>query len=87
MAPEELAEKYLDFRERFFSYPSIIRRAYAQRAVAPLIYLGANWGYRKTTKLMKEHFHNYFSWLREQKSVPTHHRVLEPTVGKAHGVI
>jgi radical SAM superfamily enzyme YgiQ (UPF0313 family) len=80
MAPEELAEKYLDFRERFFSCSSIIQRAYAQRRVAPLVYLGANSAYRKTTKLMKEHFRNYFSWLREQKNGPTLARSRAPAV-------
>jgi len=67
MDPEELAEKYLDFRNRFFSYSSIIQRGYAQVRVAPLVYLGANLAYRKTTKRMKEHFRNYFNWLHEQK--------------------
>jgi radical SAM superfamily enzyme YgiQ (UPF0313 family) len=71
MEPEELAEKYLDFRKRFFSYASIIQRGYAQLRVAPLIYLGTNLGYRKTSKLMKEHFENYFKWLHLQKRAPT----------------
>jgi radical SAM superfamily enzyme YgiQ (UPF0313 family) len=71
MEPEELAEKYLDFRKRFFSCASIMQRGYAQLHVAPLIYLGSNLAYRKTTKLMKEHFDNYFKWLHRQKRVPT----------------
>ncbi|MGA2465915.1 MAG: radical SAM protein [Thermodesulfobacteriota bacterium] len=71
MEPEELAERYLDFREEFFSWASIIQRGYAQLRVAPLVYLGANLAYRKTTKLMKEHFKNYFKWLRQQKSSAT----------------
>jgi hypothetical protein len=71
MEPEKLAEKYLDFRKRFFSSASILQRGYAQLRVAPLIYLGSNLGYRKTTKLMEEHFKNYFKWLHLQKIVPT----------------
>ncbi len=71
MAPEELAEKYLDFRKRFFSYSSIIQRGYPQLGVAPLTYLGMNLALHRTTKLMEEHFRNYSNWLRQQKSVPT----------------
>jgi radical SAM superfamily enzyme YgiQ (UPF0313 family) len=79
MEPEELAEKYLDFRKRLFSSASILRRGYAQLRVAPLIYLGSNLGYRKTTKSMKEHFENYFQWLRQQKRFPT-----PDTIDSAH---
>jgi radical SAM superfamily enzyme YgiQ (UPF0313 family) len=71
MEPEELAEKYLAFRKRFFSGASIIQRGYAQLRVAPLIYLGSNLAYRKTTKLMEKHLQNYFKWLHLQKRVPT----------------
>ena len=72
MDPEELAEKYLEFRNRFFSHSSFIQRAYAQLRVAPFVYFGANLVYRKTTRLMKEHFRNYFNWLRQHKenSIP-----------------
>jgi radical SAM superfamily enzyme YgiQ (UPF0313 family) len=69
MSPEELAEKYLDFRDQFFSYSSVFRRSYAQLRVSPLIYIGANIAYRKTTKLMREHFRNYFDWLKQHKTV------------------
>jgi radical SAM superfamily enzyme YgiQ (UPF0313 family) len=75
MEPEELAEKYLDFRKRFFSWASIIQRGYAQWRVAPLIYFGSNLAYRKTTEFMKGHFKNYFKWLRQQKRVPTPDRI------------
>jgi len=67
MEPEELAEKYLDFRRKFFSISSIIRRGYAQLRAMPLVYLGMNFAYRKTTKLFEEHFRNYFRWLRSQR--------------------
>jgi radical SAM superfamily enzyme YgiQ (UPF0313 family) len=67
MDPEELAEKYLEFRNRFFSYSSFIKRGYAQLRVSPFIYFGSNLVYRKTTRLMKEHFRNYFNWLRQYK--------------------
>jgi len=79
MDPEELAEKYLDFRNRFYSYSSIIQRGYVQLRVTPIVYLPANIAYRKTTKRMKEHFRNYFNWLRQQKSVPTLDGMKVPT--------
>ncbi len=74
MEPEELSEKYLDFRKKFFSYSSIIKRGWAQLRVAPLIYLAVNRAYRKTTKDYAEHSRNYFKWLHQQKRVP----VLDP---------
>ncbi len=67
MDPQELAEKYLEFRNRFFSHSSFIQRGFAQLRVAPFVYFGANLVYRKTTRLMKEHFRTYFNWLREYK--------------------
>jgi radical SAM superfamily enzyme YgiQ (UPF0313 family) len=70
MEPEELAEKYLDFRQKFFSYSSIIKRGWAQLRVAPLIYVALNLAYRKTTRLYKENSRKYFRWLRQQKGVP-----------------
>ncbi|NVL93192.1 MAG: B12-binding domain-containing radical SAM protein [Desulfobacterales bacterium] len=80
MDPEELAERYLDFRNRFFSYSSIMQRGYAQFRVAPLVYLGTNLVYRKTTRLMEEHFRNYSNWLRQQKRTPTLDMIKGPTV-------
>jgi radical SAM superfamily enzyme YgiQ (UPF0313 family) len=70
MEPDELAQKYLDFRNRFFSYSSILQRGYAQLHVAPLVYLGTNLAYRRTTRSLKGHFRTYAEWLREQKSSP-----------------
>ncbi len=87
MEPEELAEKYLDFRNRFFSYSSIIQRSYAQLHVTPIVYLAANIAYRKTTKLMKEHFRNYFNWLHQQKSIPTLDGMKTPTVLDSYAAI
>jgi radical SAM superfamily enzyme YgiQ (UPF0313 family) len=87
MDPEELAEKYLDFRSRFFSYSSIIQRGYAQLRVAPHIYLFANLAYRKTTKLMKEHFRNYSDWLRQQKGVPTLETIKTPPVWQSQATM
>lgn len=78
MEPEELAEKYLDFRKKFFSFSSIVRRSYPQLRVAPLIYLGMNLAYRKTTKLLRERYRRYFRWLRRQKGVPTFDEVAAP---------
>ncbi len=84
MEPDELAEKYLEFRNRFFSYGSIVRRGYAQLRVAPFVYLFSNLAYRKTTKLMKKHFHNYFDWLYQQKGIPSDHRTPLAAMGEAH---
>jgi radical SAM superfamily enzyme YgiQ (UPF0313 family) len=70
MEPAELSEKYLDFRTRFFSYTSMLRRGYAQLGVSPLIYLGSNLAYHRTTRVMKQHFRKYFSWLNQQKDIP-----------------
>ena len=70
MGPEELAEKYLDFRHRFFSYSSIARRGYTQLGVAPVMYLGINLAYRKTTALLKTHFRSYFRWLHQRSGIP-----------------
>jgi radical SAM superfamily enzyme YgiQ (UPF0313 family) len=67
MEPEELAEKYLDFRSRFFSYSSMLKRLWAQLRVKPLIFLGMNLAYRKTTKHLREHYQRYFEWLREHR--------------------
>jgi radical SAM superfamily enzyme YgiQ (UPF0313 family) len=83
MDPEELAEKYLDFRSRFFSYSSITKRSHAQLRVAPLTYLGMNLALHKTTKLMKEHFRNYSTWLHQQKRVPTLDRMRAPAALRA----
>ncbi len=79
MDPEELAERYLDFRNRFFSYLSILQRSYAQFRVAPLVYLGSSLAYRKTTRLMKEHSRNYSNWLRQEKRTPTLDMITGPT--------
>jgi radical SAM superfamily enzyme YgiQ (UPF0313 family) len=84
MDPQELAEKYLDFRNRFFSYASIVRRGYAQLHVAPLVYLGANLAYRKTTKAMKKHFRNYATWLHQQKGIRTLDGMKEPIYRHSH---
>jgi radical SAM superfamily enzyme YgiQ (UPF0313 family) len=84
MDPEELGEKYLDFRNRFFSYSSIIQRGYAQLSVAPVVYLAANIAYRKTTKLMEEHFRNYSKWLRRQRGVPTLDRIEVPAADQPY---
>ena len=71
MEPEELTEKYLEFRDSFFSYASILQRGYDQLRVSPLVYLGMNLAFRRTTRLQKEHSRNYFRWLRQQKGVPS----------------
>jgi hypothetical protein len=85
MDPEELGEKYLDFRKSFFSCSSIIRRGYAQLRVAPLTYFGMNLALHKTTNLMGEHFRTYSHWLRQQRSGPTLDGMKKPTVQYPHG--
>jgi len=70
MEPEELAENYINFRKRFFSCSSIFHRSFSQLRVAPLMFLGMNLAYRKTTKLLKKRHRVYFEWLRRQKGVP-----------------
>lgn len=87
MDPQELAERYLDFRNRFFSYSSIVQRGCAQLRVAPLTYLGMNLALHKTTKLMEEHFRNYSKWLHEQKSVPTLDRIKAPAVRQTEATV
>jgi radical SAM superfamily enzyme YgiQ (UPF0313 family) len=69
MSPEELAEKYLDFRHKLFSWASIVRRSHAQWRVAPFMYLGMNLAYRRGTKPLERHFADYFRWLGERKRV------------------
>lgn len=68
MQPEEMAEKYLEFRRNFFSYFSIVRRVYYQLRVAPLISLGINYAQRKTTKILEEHYRRYFHWLYDERN-------------------
>jgi hypothetical protein len=68
MTPEELAERYLEFRNRLFSHSSIVQRGFAQIGVAPLVYFFSNFAHRWNTKLMKNGFHNYFNWLNQQKA-------------------
>jgi radical SAM superfamily enzyme YgiQ (UPF0313 family) len=87
MTPEELAEKYLDFRNRFFSYSSMIRRAPVQLRVRPILYLGANIAYRKTTAMMKKHFENYFKWLHGQPEASVLDRVESPPLIRPHAGI
>lgn len=87
MDPEELVEKHLDFRNKFFSYSSVIQRGYAQLRVALLIYLGVNLAYRTTTKRLKGHFCDYFNWLRQQKGVPTLDGIKAPTIRQPHALM
>jgi radical SAM superfamily enzyme YgiQ (UPF0313 family) len=79
MEPEELAEKYMDFRKKFFSYSSMFRRGFSQLRVAPLIYLGMNLAYHKTTKLLREHYRHYFDWLRQEKGTPVSAAIAAPS--------
>jgi len=71
MTPEELTEKYLDFRRRLSSWSSIMRRASAQWRVAPLVYLGMSLASRKVTKLEERRSRDYFRWLRQKAGLQT----------------
>ena len=71
MSPEELAEKYINFRRKFLSWSSIARRLPAQWRVMPLLYLGMNIALRRATKHQARRFREYFAWLRKDKSMPT----------------
>ena len=71
MAPEELAEKYLEFGSRFFSYSSVLRRAHAQWCVAPIVYLCMNRILHKSIKLERNYVRDYFRWLRSDRSAQT----------------
>ena len=64
MSMEELAEGYLWFRKNLFSVGGILHRLPAQLRVNPVVYLGMNAAYHKTTKLMQEHYRRYFAWLK-----------------------
>jgi radical SAM superfamily enzyme YgiQ (UPF0313 family) len=82
MEPEELAEKYFDFRKQFYSYSSIVRRAWAQLSVAPLSYLGMNLAFRKTTRLYQERSRRYFRWLRQENNVTTLNGIRVPALSQ-----
>lgn len=68
MSPQELSERFLNFRDRFYSYSSILRRGIHQLGVHPLMYLGMNLAYRRSTRNEKMHANNYFQWL-DQRSL------------------
>jgi radical SAM superfamily enzyme YgiQ (UPF0313 family) len=83
MSPEELTERYLDFRERFFSYASILRRGWAQLRVAPLIYMFTSFAYRKTTREHRKRSRAYFELLRQGNLSP----VSSTNDAPAHGAL
>lgn len=66
MQPEELAEKYLTFRKKFFSWSSIIQRLWTQPRSTLQIFLSMNLAYRKTNRIYNRLSNNYFKWLREE---------------------
>jgi len=64
MQPEELSEKYWDFRKRFYSLSSIWPRVWAQVRSNPLLLLWLNLGFRKRTHVYWERSREYYKWLR-----------------------
>ena len=80
MQPEELSEKYWDFRKRFYSMSSIWPRVWAQVRSNPLLLLWLNLGFRKMTHIYWERSKEYYKWLRGETgrlSLPLH----EPAKG------
>jgi hypothetical protein len=71
MSPEELAEKYIDFRRRFLSWSSIAQRLPAQWNVLPWAYLGMNLALRQATGRQEQRFQEYFTWLHNGRATPT----------------
>ena len=67
---EDLVEGYLRFRKRLFSYGGILRRFPAQLGVEPIPFLGSNLAFRRTTRLLEEHYHRYFNWLNANAETP-----------------
>ena len=65
MSPRQLADNYIRFRRGLFSLRSIAKRLPAQLHVRPMIYLGMNLAYRRTTRLLAEHHRRYFAWLAD----------------------
>ena len=70
MAPEELAERYLDFRRRFFSYASILQRMPPNLRTHPAMFLGMNLALHSTTGSLATRSARYFQWLREGARTP-----------------
>lgn len=64
MTLEELAEGYMKFRESLFSLRSIAHRFLAGFSVNPYVYLHWNFALRRVTFGLRDHYKNYFNWLK-----------------------
>ncbi len=64
MEPEELAERYLDFMRRIFSWPSIVRRSRGWMRSMPWVILGGNYLKHMNVPRMKRRYKAYFEWLK-----------------------
>jgi radical SAM superfamily enzyme YgiQ (UPF0313 family) len=64
MTLEELAEGYVKFRESVFSLWGIARRRPAGLAVTSA-YLHVNAALRRVTSRFRDHYENYFNWLKQ----------------------
>lgn len=65
MQPEELSEKFFDFRDKFFSLPSIWQRAMAQTKMRQWLSLWVNLGFRRMTSVYRARSRDYFKWLND----------------------
>jgi radical SAM superfamily enzyme YgiQ (UPF0313 family) len=65
MTLTELAEGYLKFRESVFSLWGIGRRLPTGLWACPLLFLHVNLALRRVTSRLRDHYKNYFGWLRK----------------------
>jgi radical SAM superfamily enzyme YgiQ (UPF0313 family) len=65
MTLTELTEGYLKFRESVFSLGGIGRRLATGLWACPMPFLHVNLALRRVTSRLRDHYKNYFSWLRK----------------------
>jgi radical SAM superfamily enzyme YgiQ (UPF0313 family) len=65
MTLEELSAGYLQFRLSTFSLRGILRRLPAGLAAGGLAYFSVNAAWRRASLGIKQHYRNYFRWLKE----------------------
>ncbi len=65
MEPEELSEKYFDFRKKFYTLSNIWQHTRGQVKSRRLLTLAVNLGYRQTTNIYRARSRAYFKWLRD----------------------
>ncbi len=65
MQPEELAEKYFDFRDKFYSLSSIWQHTRAQVKSRRFLTLVLNLGFHRMTGVHRARSRDYFKWLND----------------------